>query len=405
MSEAVSCRFVAAETTTPSFMQKTFVDFFAGIGLFSLGLERAGWQPVYAVDYDSKKQAMYEGHFGPSAHYRLQDISTLRAEDVPTTALAHASFPCTDLSLAGAREGLKGKGSSAFWSFVRVLGEMGCRRPEVVTLENVPGFVTSHGGKDFEAALLALNELGYTVDAVLLDAAHFAPQSRQRLFVIGVQRGYRVASPFRNERILSVNDSLRHGKLSAFIRSHPHVDWNLRELPAPPPRRSDLASIVDTDEDGWWERDRVRYLLSQMSARHAEVVARMTAGESWSYGTVFRRMRKRDGKRRSTAELRSDGLAGCLRTPKGGSAKQILLRAGKGRVDARLLNGRECARLMGVEEYRIAPHLSLNDVLFGFGDAVCVPAVEWIATHYLNPLVEEERTVVTFEEASEFEIV
>lgn len=384
-------------------MLKTFVDFFAGIGLFRLGMERLGWSSVYAVDFDPKKQAMYEGHFGSSSHYRLQDIGALQAESVPATILAHASFPCTDLSLAGAREGLDGKGSSAFWGFIRILREMGCRCPEVVTLENVPGFITSHGGKDFEAALLALNKLGYTVDAILLDAAHFVPQSRQRLFVIGVQQEYRTSSPFRNERVLSGNDPLRYGKLSAFIRSHPHINWNFRELPSPPLRCGDLASIVDTEEDEWWERDRVKYLLSQMSARHAKVVARMTAGEEWSYGTVFRRMRKREGKRQSTAELRSDGLAGCLRTPKGGSAKQIIVRAGKGRVDARLLNGRECARLMGADDYRIAPHLSLNDVLFGFGDAVCVRAVEWLATHYLNPLVEEKETAIMFEEAREFE--
>lgn len=386
-------------------MQKTFVDFFAGIGLFRLGLERAGWGSIYAVDFDPKKQAMYEGHFGSDSHYSLQDISTLRAEEVPTTALAHASFPCTDLSLAGAREGLDGKGSSAFWGFVRVLREMECRRPEVVTLENVPGFITSHGGTDFEAALLALNKLGYTVDAVLLDAAHFVPQSRQRLFVIGVQQGYRTSSPFRNERVLNGSDPLRNAKLSAFIRSHPHIDWNLYELPSPPLRSSDLASIVDTEEEDWWGRNRVDYLLSQMSARHSKVVARMMTGEEWSYGTVFRRMRKREGKRQSTAELRSDGLAGCLRTPKGGSAKQILLRAGNGRVDARLLNGLECARLMGAEAYRIAPHLSLNDVLFGFGDAVCVPVVEWLATHYLNPVAEEKQTAVAFEDARVFESV
>ncbi len=389
----------------PELVEKTFADFFAGIGLFSLGLERAGWTSTYAVDFDPKKRAMYEGHFGLESHYKLQDIRTLQAADIPTTVLAHASFPCTDLSLAGAREGLDGEASSAFWCFTRILGEMGCRRPKVVTLENVPGFVTSDGGKDFEAALLILNELGYTVDAMLLDATHFVPQSRQRLFVIGVQRVYRATSPFRNERVLSRITSLRHGRLSAFIRSHPHIDWNLRDLPAPPPCHISLAALVDSEENEWWERDRVDYLLSQMSARHTEAVAHMKAGESWSYGTVFRRMRLREGKRRSTAELRTDGLAGCLRTPKGGSAKQILLRAGNGHIDARLLNGRECARLMGADDYRIAPHLSLNDVLFGFGDAVCVPAVEWLATHYLNPLMEEEEGAVAFEEAQGFESV
>lgn len=84
------------------------------------------------------------------------------------------------------------------------------------------------------------------------------------------------------------------------------------------------------------------------------------------------------------AELRTDGVAGCLRTPRGGSARQILLKAGKGRFMARLLTPRECARLMGAGDFRI--DVPLNQALFGFGDAVCVPVVEWIAEHYLNPL-------------------
>jgi len=87
------------------------------------------------------------------------------------------------------------------------------------------------------------------------------------------------------------------------------------------------------------------------------------------------------------AELRTDGVAGCLRTPRGGSGRQILFKAGKGKYFARLLNPRECARLMGADDYIIkAP---LNQALFGFGDAVCVPVIEWIAEYYLKPVVNE----------------
>jgi DNA (cytosine-5)-methyltransferase 1 len=87
------------------------------------------------------------------------------------------------------------------------------------------------------------------------------------------------------------------------------------------------------------------------------------------------------------AELRTDGIAGCLRTPRGGSARQILFKAGYGRYECRLLSPRECARLMGADDYRI--EVPNNQALFGFGDAVCVPAIEWIVTHYLMPLCNE----------------
>jgi DNA (cytosine-5)-methyltransferase 1 len=86
------------------------------------------------------------------------------------------------------------------------------------------------------------------------------------------------------------------------------------------------------------------------------------------------------------AELRTDGIAGCLRTPKGGSGRQILWKAGYDRYFARLLTPTECARLMGADEFYVSG--SLNDALFGFGDAVCVPAIRWIAENYLAKLVD-----------------
>jgi DNA (cytosine-5)-methyltransferase 1 len=93
------------------------------------------------------------------------------------------------------------------------------------------------------------------------------------------------------------------------------------------------------------------------------------------------------------AELRTDGRAGCLRTPRGGSGRQILFVAGCGRYGVRLVTPRECARLMGAPEFRMPPELSLNQALFGFGDAVCVSVVQWIAEHCLNPAIAERHAL------------
>jgi DNA (cytosine-5)-methyltransferase 1 len=124
--------------------------------------------------------------------------------------------------------------------------------------------------------------------------------------------------------------------------------------------------------------------MKQLSMSH-EVGAKLRmGGKSFTYVTAFRRVR--NGK--SMAELRFDGIAGCLRTPRGGSGRQILLKAGKGRYQVRLLTPRECARLQGVPESYVI-NVPLNQALFGFGDAVCVPAIEWIAKHYLSPVARE----------------
>jgi DNA (cytosine-5)-methyltransferase 1 len=352
---------------------KTFAEFFAGIGLMRCALEKHGWTAAYGNDIDSKKLDMYRSHFG--AGFDLRDIHAVRSRAVPRVTLATASFPCNDLSLAGSRSGLAGKQSSAFWGLVTLLEAMRSRRPPLVLLENVTGFLTSHGGRDFEQALLALNRLGYAVDAFILDAVHFVPQSRQRLFVIGQRVGPLVSDELHQSDV-------RPRSLVDFIKDHAHIRWRIRALPAPPESRMRLKQILEKQGD-WWSAERAEYLLSQMSPRHREVADAMIAGGRWSYGTIFRRIRNST----SMAELRTDGIAGCLRTPRGGSGRQILFKAGKGKYFARLLTPLECARLMGAGDYRISG--GLNQGLFGFGDAVCVPVIEWIAENYLNPIVNE----------------
>jgi DNA (cytosine-5)-methyltransferase 1 len=230
----------------------------------------------------------------------------------------------------------------------------------------------------------SLNELGYDVDAFIIDAAHFVPQSRRRLFVIAAMVN-RFSHRNNAVSLLSASE-LRPQMLMDYIGKHPGIRWRLRPLPSLPEATHGLKSILEDlpdDAPEWWSKSRTAYLLSQMSPLHREKADQMIKARTWGYGTVFRRIRK--GK--SMAELRCDGIAGCLRTPKGGSAKQILFKAGYGKHFARLLTPRECARLMGADDFRLT--VKADQALFGFGDAVCVPVIEWIARHYLDPLVSE----------------
>ncbi len=366
--------------------QRTVAEFFAGIGLVRLGLERQGWSVKYANDIDPDKVKMYATHFAEDADcLHMGDVHEIDPETLPSVTLATASFPCNDLSLAGARKGLAGKQSSAFWGFVRVLEYMGERKPPLVLIENVPGFLTSRQGEDFRQALTALNELGYAVDPFIIDAAHFVPQSRARLFIVGQlwERNRTQESNILQEGAIAAT---RPDRLLSFIAAHPEITWRIRPLPPLPQRTQNLDAVLEDlpdDAPEWWSEERAAYLLNQMSERHRAVADRMIDGSCWSYGTVFRRVRYG----RSMAELRVDGIAGCLRTPLGGSGRQILFKAGNGRYYARLLTPRECARLMGAGDFIIdAP---LNQALYAFGDAVCVPVIDWIAEHYLNPVVNE----------------
>ncbi len=365
----------------------TFAEFFAGIGLVRIGLEQEGWEAAFANDIAPEKLQMYADHFGKDGTcFLLSDIHELDAEKIPAVDLATASFPCNDLSLAGMRKGLGGKQSSAYWGFVRILKEMGQRRPPIVLLENVAGFLSSHGGRDFESALLSLNKLGYAVDAFIIDAARFVPQSRVRLFVVG-----RRCDPNSeiSDTLTFYESPVRPKALAQFIFHHPEVLWDIRNLPPPPEATPVLSAILEElpdDSPYWWSQDRCDYLVRQMSQKHYDQLQHMAGQDQWSFGTVFRRIRKG----RSMAELRTDGIAGCLRTPRGGSGRQIVVQAGYGSVKARLLTPRECARLMGADNFVVK--VPLNQALFGFGDAVCVPVIAWIARHCLNPLLNELRS-------------
>ena len=364
----------------------TFAEFFAGIGLVRMGLEAEGWKLAFANDIDPQKRQMCAGHFqDTNEHYDTTDVHLLDPDQVPTVALATASFPCTDLSLAGGRRGLKAGQSSAFYGFIDLLRGMGDRQPPLVLLENVLGLLTSHNGRDFREAMLELNGLGYTVDVFMLDAKWFVPQSRPRLFMVGT-----LAESESNSLVST--SRLRPPIVAEAIIGNPDIAWRLRDLPEPSTRSTksleDILEDLPDNAPEWWSQERVEYLYNQMSPKHLATADAWIGRDRWSYGTVFRRVRKQpDGNKRSMGELRSDGIAGCLRTPKGGSGRQILFKAGFGRYAARLLTPRECARLMGADDFNVT--VPLNQALFGFGDAVCVPAISWIARHYLAPLAAE----------------
>lgn len=349
-----------------------------------MGLDKEGWSTVWANDLDEKKWEMYRANFNEgTCEFVLDDVHNVEGRDIPDIELATASFPCNDLSLAGARHGLAGTSSSAFWGFVDAIKGMGKRRPPLVLLENVAGFLTSNDGNDFRDALVALNDLGYAVDAFVIDASRFVPQSRVRLFVVGSKAR---ADRMRETPVNLLQSDVRPSALADFIFMNPEIGWSIRELPSLPSVSIGLADIIEDvplNSEIWWSRERCEYLLNQMSDKHRAEAELMIGGSAWSYGTVFRRVRNG----RSMGELRTDGIAGCLRTPRGGSGRQILFCAGKGQYRVRLLTPKECARLMGANGYRI--EVPLNQALFGFGDAVCVPVIQWIARHYLNPALRE----------------
>ena len=359
----------------------TAAEFFAGVGLARLGLEQGGFRVVWSNDIEADKRAMYEGHFqDPSGthHFDLGDVGKVTGDEMPDRlSLAWASSPCTDLSLAGSRAGLSGAASGTFWHFTRVLDEMGDRRPAVITLENVVGLATSHGGDDLAAAITEMNRLGYSVDVVTIDARRFLPQSRPRLFLIGA-----LEVPVEDPNPVS---DLRPDWLQG-----PYSDKTLVThralLPAlPSPLTTGLGDLVERlprADSRWWDAARTAAFLTSLSEVQAKRLRSLRSGRTVSYRTAYRRTRNG----LPVWEIRADDVSGCLRTARGGSSKQAVVKAGRGQVSVRWMTPVEYARLMGAGSYNL-DNIRVNQALFGFGDAVAVPAVGWLAENYLMPLV------------------
>lgn len=382
---------VAPDRLASAAARGTCADFFAGIGLMRMGLEAGGWRTVWANDYDATKRRLYYHNLGDErVGFTLEDrsIHDVGVRSVPRVGLIAACFPCTDLSLAGRQRGIEeGPQSSAYLRFADILAGMGGARPPFVILENVLGLVTAHGGRDFRICLERLGDAGYRFDAVAVNAKRFVPQSRPRMFVVGVRKGIDIPPTIRAADVEA--STVRPPRLVEFMRANADLAWAVRPMPEPPELRTFLWDILEDlpeDDPRWWSDERVDKLRAQTSERHRDALDALAIKRGVAWATGFRRMRKG----RSTAELRMDAIAGCLRTPKGGSAKQILVRADAGGWRARLLTPRECARLMGAPDFRFdAEGVSVDDALFGFGDAVVVPAVDWVVRNTVNPLAAE----------------
>ncbi|MDQ1155105.1 DNA cytosine methyltransferase [Brevundimonas sp. SORGH_AS_0993] len=371
-------------------IRPTAYEFFAGGGLAGLGMAglgmAAGIDTVFANDMDpAKARAFVSNH--PHIPFRLGDVWSLTLDDLPGRPdLAWASSPCQDVSLAGARAGLEAGRSGAFWGFWRLmqgLADQG-RAPRVIVLENVIGLLTSGQGRDFAAVCTAMAQAGYRVGALEMDTALWLPQSRPRLFVVAIKgagpEAAGPAAPFHSPRLVAAQARLPQAVRDA---------WAWWSLPVPPKRNLDLAALLEPDEAADWLDD-PQAILALAGPAHRVRIDQAVASGGRQVGAAYRRVRIENGVKVQRLEVRFDGLAGCLRTPAGGSSRQYVVVCDQGRARVRRLTGREAARLMGLpEDYRLPS--SESAALKLTGDAVAVPVVRALTEGLLSPALGPRR--------------
>jgi DNA (cytosine-5)-methyltransferase 1 len=325
------------------------------------------------------------------------DVAGVSPFDLPGEAdLVWASFPCQDLSLAGVGAGLKGQRSGTFWPFWKIMEQLGRegRAPRTIVLENVCGLLTSHGGEDFLSLCRTVSNAGYRIGAVVVDAIHFLPQSRPRLFVIAIRDDLDLP-----ERVLGDGPSkLWHSQslLQAYAKLPVPLQmrWLWFSLPTPPLRNTGLVDLIDDAPEGvdWHSQSQTARLLEMMSATNRTKVDSAMLLSERMVGAIYKRTRVENGRKVQRAEVRFDDVAGCLRTPGGGSSRQTILVVEGNSVRSRLLSARETARLMGLsEDYRLPERY--NDAYHLTGDGVAVPVVRFLAENVIETVLAGQQEV------------
>jgi len=360
-------------------------------------MARAGlgseWRCLFANDIDQVKAATYEANWTGSDFHK-GDIAALRASNIPGLAdLAWASFPCQDLSLAGHGLGIGSEASAcrtrsgSFWAFTRVIRDLieDERAPGMIVLENVVGLLTGKEGRDFATVGQALSELGYRFGAIVLDASHFVPQSRPRVFVIAVRRFGRIPRGLRLDGpVQPWHPDLLVRAVRGFDRrtAERWIWWNPGEAPV---RRSTLADMVSDTPCGavWNPEAETAKLIGMMSGLNIKRLDAAKRSGLRTIGSLHLRTRPTSQGRKLRAEINFEPTAGCLRTPKGGCSRARVIVVEGQRVRTRLLSPQEGCRLMGLpEDYRLPDYY--ESAFRVLGDGLVVPAVSFLRERILE---------------------
>ncbi len=376
-------------------MRHTYYDFFAGGGMAGIGLG-SHWECLFANDIDAKKAASYRENHNGGNELLLKDVTKVTVQELPSSPdLIWASFPCQDLSLAGNGAGLAGKRSGMFkpfWKLVRELHSDG-RGPKIIALENVYGAITNNGGRDFATLASAFSGLGYRFGAMVVDAVHFLPQSRPRFFMIGIRGDLKIPNGHVSDGPCDLWHPPKLIEGHSLLSPSAAARWQWWNLPLPPARNTNLASLIEDKPQGvkWHTKAETKYLLDMMTDLNLKKVEAAKQANEKVVGTIYRRTRKgADGVKRQRAEVRFDQIAGCLRTPGGGSSRQTIMLVEDRKVRSRLLSPREAALLMGLPDNYILP-TRYNDAYKLAGDGVAVPVVRFIADTIFEPILKRNR--------------
>jgi len=375
---------------------------FSGIGGFDLAMRNLGHEIVGACEIDKYAQQIYRKQFpGVPIH---DDASKLQAESLPQFDVLCGGFPCQAFSIAGQRKGFKDTRGSLFFEIARIAKE---KRPSILFLENVKGLFSHDKGETFRTILNSLDEVGYDVEWQLHNSKYHVPQNRERVYIIGHIRGKRsrqvfplggidkkptkkTIAPVNNIPVVNDRGGLREVERATcldanYFKGHDYhgartLIYTLVKAVLTPDRaekRQNGRRFKEYGEPAFTVNtlDRHGVLINTFRA--------MTEQRTEESKAIRKKSMQEDGvdwspRRGKELTIRNDDLANCVTT---GQTKESLISDG---VKIRKLTPVECERLQGFPD-NWTEGISDTQRYKCCGNAVTVPVVQWIASHFEFP--------------------
>ncbi|MEK4697888.1 DNA (cytosine-5-)-methyltransferase [Bacillus sp. FSL M8-0063] len=258
-------------------MSLTFIDLFAGIGGFRLGMEQAGHKCLGYVEWDKFARKSYEAIHNTEGEWTAHDITTVTNEELRLfrgkVDVICGGFPCQAFSIAGKRLGFAETRGTLFFEIARFAKEI---QPQYLFLENVKGLLNHDGGNTFRTILSTLDELGYDAEWQVLNSKDFGvPQNRERVFIIGHLRGrsrrevFPIRGSYETPGIKIVGSTKNHNALGTNYRHSVHeisgIVGALSATDYKQPKQIMIASNLDIKGDS------IKYSVLNSKTRRGRV--------------------------------------------------------------------------------------------------------------------------------------
>lgn len=324
-----------------------FIDLFAGIGGIRTAFERHGGRCVFTSEWDKFAQVTYKANFSDDHHEVAGDIREMPRKDIPRHDVLLAGFPCQPFSLAGVSKknslgrahGFEDPTQGTLFHEIKSILEY--HEPSAFMLENVKHLLRHDGGRTFEVVHSTLVDLGYDVYFKVIDGAHFVPQHRERIIIVG-------------------------------FKTRTDFTWDDLCLPTAEKRMDAVLHLTDGREPRIMI-DGSRYFDHESN----EVQPKYTLSHRlWEYLQGYAEKHRKAGNGFGYGLVRQDSVARTLSARYHKDGSEILVEQEDGRP--RRLTPRECARLMGFPDSFVIP-VSDTQAYRQFGNSVVVPAIAEVA--------------------------